>query len=151
MTYLKKGMKKTTKTIENIRAVIGKEEQLSPSPFMNWLKPVAVAAEYGSLTFEYKIRKEMTNPMGHLHGGVIAGIIDDIMGATVYSLEKSDVFVTVNLSVDYFAPAHLGDVVHAKTAVIKEGRNVINMACELWLPAKKRLLAKASSNLLRLK
>ncbi len=80
---------KTTKIIEGIKSVIGKEKQLSPSPFMNWLKPVAVAAEYGSLTFEYKIREEMTNPMGHLHGGVIAGIIDDIMGATVYSLEKS--------------------------------------------------------------
>ncbi len=142
---------KTTAIIEHIKAVIGKEEQLSPSPFMNWLKPVAVAASYGSLTFEYKVRKEMTNPMGNLHGGVIAGIIDDIMGATVYSLEKSGLFVTVNLSVDYFAPARLGDVIHAKTEVVKEGRNVIHMACELWLPAKKRLLAKAGSNLLRVK
>lgn len=142
---------KTTKILEKIKMVIGKEEQLSPSPFMNWLKPVAVAAEYGSLTFEYKIRKEMTNPMGNLHGGVIAGIIDDIMGATVYSLEKSDYFVTVNLSVDYFAPAVLGDVIHAISKVVKEGKSVINVECELWLPAKKRLLAKASSNLMRLR
>ncbi len=143
--------KKTTKTIEAIRSVIGRAEQISPSPFMNWLKPVAVAAEYGSLTFEYKIRKEMTNPMGQLHGGVIAAIFDDIMGATIYSLEKSDIFVTVNLSVDYFAPATLGDVVHATTKVVKEGKKVIHMAGELWLPAKNRLLAKAGSNLLRLK
>ena len=141
---------KTTIIIEKIKSVIGKEEQLSPSPFMNWLKPVALAAEYGSLTFEYKIREELTNPMGHLHGGVIAGMIDDIMGATVYSLDKSDYFVTVNLSVDYFAPAMLGDVVQAVTKVVKEGRNIINVECELWLPAKKRLLAKASSNLMRL-
>ncbi len=140
---------KTTKIIEKIRAVIGKEEQLSPSPFMNWLKPVAVAAEYGSLTFEYKVREEMTNPMGNLHGGVIAGIIDDIMGATVYSLEKSGDFVTVNLSVDYFAPAFLGDTIHAVTKVVKEGKMFINIECELWLPAKNRLLAKASSNLMR--
>ena len=142
---------KTTKIIEQIKSVIGKEEQLSPSPFMNWLKPVAVAAEYGSLTFEYKIREEMTNPTGHLHGGVIAGIIDDIMGVTVYSLEKSDHFVTVNLSVDYFAPAVLGDVIHATTQVVKEGEMVINVECELWLPAKNRLLAKASSNLIRIR
>ncbi len=142
---------KTTEILEKIKAVIGKEEQLSPSPFMNWLKPVAVAAEYGSLTFEYEIRREMTNPMGNLHGGIIAGIIDDIMGATVYSLGKSDYFVTVNLSVDYFAPAVFGDIVHAKTKVIKEGRKVINVECELWLPAKKRLLAKASSNLMRVR
>ena len=142
---------KTTEILEKIKAVIGKEEQLSPSPFMNWLKPVAVAAEYGSLTFEYEIRREMTNPMGNLHGGIIAGIIDDIMGATVYSLGKSDYFVTVNLSVDYFAPAVFGDIVHAKTKVIKEGRKVINVECELWLPAKKRLLAKTSSNLMRVR
>jgi len=142
---------KTTKIIEKIRSVIGKGEQLSPSPFMNWLKPVAVAAEYGSLTFEYKIREAMTNPMGHLHGGVIAGIIDDIVGTTVYSLEKSDYFVTVNMSVDYFAPAVLGDIIHAVTKVVKEGKTIINVECELWLPAKKRLLAKASSNLMRIR
>jgi len=143
--------RKTTKVIEKIRAVIGMEGQLSPSPFMNWLKPIAVAAKYGSLTFEYKIRKEMTNPMGHLHGGVIAGIMDDIVGATVYSLDKSDDFVTVNLSVDYFAPAMLGDTIHATTHVVKEGKTVINVECELWFPAKKRLLAKATSNLMRVK
>ncbi|GMT45017.1 MAG: hypothetical protein IEMM0006_0849 [bacterium] len=142
---------KTTKTIEKIKLVIGKEKQLSPSPFMNWLKPVAMAAEYGSLTFEYKIREDMTNPTGNLHGGVIAGIIDDIVGTTVYSLEKSDYFVTVNMSVDYFAPAVLGDIIHAVTRVVKEGKTIINVECELWLPAKKRLLAKASSNLMRIR
>ncbi len=142
---------KTTKIIEKIKSVIGKGEQLSPSPFMNWLKPMAVAAEYGSLTFEYKIREEMTNPMGHLHGGVIAGIIDDIVGTTVYSLEKSDYFVTVNMSVDYFAPGILGDIIQAVTKMVKEGKTIINMECELWLPAKKRLLAKASSNLMRIR
>ena len=142
---------KTTKTIEKIKLVIGKEKQLSPSPFMNWLKPVAMAAEYGSLTFEYKIREDMTNPTGNLHGGVIAGIIDDIVGTTVYSLEKSDYFVTVNMSVDYFAPAVFGDIIHAVTRVVKEEKTIINVECELWLPAKKRLLAKASSNLMRIR
>jgi len=143
--------KKTTTIIEELKSFIGKKEQLSPSPFMNWLKPTAVAAEYGSLTFEYVIRKEMTNPTGNLHGGVIAGIIDDIMGATIYSLEKSNTFVTVNLSVDYFAPARIGDVIQATTQVIKEGRNVIYVECEIWLPEKNRLLAKGSSNLMRVK
>ena len=143
--------KKTNRIIEELKSFIGQKGKLSPSPFMNWLKPVAIAAEYGSLTFEYVIRKEMTNPMGNLHGGVIAGIIDDIMGATVYSLGKSDPFVTVNLSVDYFAPARLGDVIQATTRVVKEGKNVINVECEIWFPAKKRLLAKASSNLMRVK
>jgi len=140
---------KTNKTIERIRKGIDKSGEPSPSPFMNWLKPVAKSAEYGSLTFEYFIRREMTNPVGIIHGGVIAGIIDDLIGATVYSLEKQGNYVTVNLSVDYFAMAHEGDVVQAISKVVKAGRKVIHIECEVWLPSKERLLAKGRSNLLR--
>ncbi len=141
--------KKTNKTIELLRAAINQPGQHSPSPFMNWLDPVAREIEYGSLTFEYTIRPEMTNPAGLLHGGVIAGIIDDLIGATVYSMEKAGHYVTVNLAVDYFAMAHEGDVIRATSNVLKNGRKVIHIECEIWNPAKKRLLAKGHSNLMR--
>ncbi len=141
--------KKTNKTIELLREAINRPGQHSPSPFMNWLDPVAREIEYGSLTFEYTIRPEMTNPAGLLHGGVIAGIIDDLIGATVYSMEKAGHYVTVNLAVDYFSMALGGDLVLAKSRVVKDGRKVIHVECELWNPKKNRLLAKGHSNLMR--
>lgn len=135
--------------MELLRAAINKPGHHSPSPFMNWLNPVAREIEYGSLTFEYTIRPEMTNPAGLLHGGVIAGIIDDLIGATVFSLEKTGHYVTVNLAVDYFSMVQEEDLVIAKSRLIKAGRKIINVECELWNPAKNRLVAKGHSNLMR--
>ncbi|HQS50816.1 MAG TPA: hypothetical protein PLN99_02890, partial [Daejeonella sp.] len=64
-----------------IQQEIGMEFNNSPSPFSQWLKPIVRSAEVGALIFEYRIRKDMTNPMKVLHGGVSAGIIDDVIGA----------------------------------------------------------------------
>lgn len=140
---------KTTKIIEIIKEKIGMPNQSSPSPFTNWLQPVAREAEYGSLTFEYTVRNEMINPVEILHGGVVAGIMDDLMGATVYSMELPGQYVTVNLNVSFFAIAKLGDVIQARTRMLKMGRKVINMECEIWHPAKERMIAKGSANLMR--
>ena len=140
---------KTTKIIEIIKEKIDLPDQTSPSAYTNWLKPVAKAAEYGSLTFEYEIRKEMTNPSEILHGGVVAGIMDDLMGATVYSMELPGQYVTVNLDVSFFATAKRGDIIRARTKILKKGRKVINMECEIWNPEKDRLIAKGSANLMR--
>ncbi len=142
-------IEKTTKIIEIIKEKIDQPDQTSPSAYTNWLRPVAKAAEYGSLTFEYEIRKEMTNPAEILHGGVVAGIVDDLMGATIYSMELPGLYVTVNLDVSFFAIAKLGDVIQAKTKLLKKGRKIINMECEVWHPAKNILVAKGSANLIR--
>ncbi|WP_199141304.1 PaaI family thioesterase [Pedobacter sp. ASV12] len=128
----------------------GKEISQSPSHFMNWLKPTLISAEKGSLHCSYVVRKEMTNPYGILHGGITAGIIDDLIGATVYILGLNDRYTTVNNSIDYFAPASEGDTVTAKTAIVKQGRSIINLQCEIWLPAKNRLMAKGYSNMLNI-
>ncbi|MBN2614679.1 MAG: PaaI family thioesterase [Bacteroidales bacterium] len=139
---------KTTQTLELLKMALNAKGKTSPSPFTNWLQPTVLEANYGSLTFEYVIRKEMTNPAGALHGGAVAGIMDDTMGATLFSMEKG-AYVTVNLDVNYFAPAREGDVIRSRSTVVKEGKKVIHMECELWLADDGKMLAKASSNLMR--
>ncbi|RYG20926.1 MAG: PaaI family thioesterase [Chitinophagaceae bacterium] len=117
---------------------------------MNWLKPTLIAAERGSLHCSYNVRKEMTNPYGILHGGITAGIIDDLIGATVYILGLNARYTTVNNNIDYFASAHEGDEITAKTSVVKQGRTIINLQCEVYLPSKNRLIAKGYSNMLNI-
>lgn len=129
-----------------LRSQIGNEMRNSPSPFGNWLAAKIVAAERGQLTFEYTVRKEMTNPAGTLHGGVIAGIMDDIIGATMFSLGETHFKFTVNLSVDYFYPAREGEKVSARSSVVKEGGQITNAACELFHENGK-LMARATTNL----
>lgn len=131
-----------------LKTAINVQGGVSPSPFTNWLHPLVKDVNYGSLTFEYVIRKEMTNPEGILHGGVVSGIMDDLMGATVFSMEKGR-YVTVNLQVNYFAPAKVGDVIQARSILVKEGQKVISMECEIWLVESNKMIAKASSNLMR--
>jgi acyl-coenzyme A thioesterase 13 len=138
------------KALISIKESIGKEFSNSPSPFSHWLKPIVRGAEAGALIFEYQIRKDMTNPMQVLHGGVSAGIIDDVIGATVFTMNLRHHYTTINNYIDYFAPAHEGDVIEARSSVIKRGKQIINLQCELWLPIKNRLIARGYSNMIRL-
>ena len=132
-----------------IQQEIGMEFNNSPSPFSQWLKPIVRSAEAGALIFEYRIRKDMTNPMKVLHGGVSAGIIDDVIGATVFTMNLSHHYTTINNYIDYFAPAHEGDIIEARSSVVKRGKQIINLQCELWLPVKNRLIVRGYSNMIR--
>ena len=138
-----------TEPAEFLRQHIGREVAGSPSPFMNWLKPVMRSVEPDSLTFEYTIRKEMTNPFGTLHGGITAAMIDDAIGATLICFGEPFFHVSVNLAVDYFAPASEGDIILAKTKVLKKGSQIVNAGCEVWNEGSTKLLAKGYTNLLK--
>jgi uncharacterized protein (TIGR00369 family) len=122
----------------------------SPSPFTIWLDPTLLEVAEGEITFEYEVRHDMTNPIKTLHGGAIAGIMDDCIGAAVYSLGLKDLFTTVNLNVDYFAPAIEGNIIIAYAQVIKKGRQIVHVICELSLKSNNKVLARGSSNLIKL-
>jgi acyl-coenzyme A thioesterase 13 len=139
----------TNNHLKSIRQFIGKEFSASPSPFMLWLKPVVLKAQEGSLEFQYTVRKEMTNPIGILHGGVTAAIIDDVIGATMFSFGEEHFYTTINNVIDYFASAKLDDVIIAETQVTKKGKQFVNAQCEIWNADKTRLIAKGSSNLFK--
>ena len=128
---------------------IGREMKASPSPFMNWLQPVMVTVGEGSLTFRHTVREEMTNPFGTLHGGVIAAIIDDAIGATLIAYEEPNFYISVNLAVDFLSSARAGDVLEAVTSIIKKGNQVVNAQCEVWNADRTRLIAKGYTNLLK--
>ena len=44
--------------------------------------------------FEFVMRAEMTIPMGTLHGGVMAAIMDDMIGATIICLGRDHFYTT---------------------------------------------------------
>ncbi|WP_294819880.1 PaaI family thioesterase [uncultured Flavobacterium sp.] len=138
-----------TNAKELLKGFIDNEVQNSPSPFMNWLKPIMREVGEGSLKFEYTIRGEMTNPFGTLHGGVTVAIIDDAIGATLISYGEPCFYVSVNLVVDYFSPAREGDVVVAKTSVLKKGSQIANAQCEIWNAGMTKLVARGYTNLLK--
>lgn len=138
-----------SKALAQLQSFIGKEFAASPSPFMHWLNPVILSAEEGRLSFKYIIRKEMTNPIGTLHGGVTAAVIDDIIGATMFSFGEPVFYTTINNVIDYFASAKEGDVIIAETSVLKKGKQIVNAQCEIWNEDKSRMIAKGYSNMMK--
>ena len=132
-----------------LQSFTGKVFTASPSPFMVWLAPVVLSAEEGHLEFQYTVRAEWLNPAHNLHGGVTAAIIDDVLGATMFSLNEDSFYSTINNNIDYFSAAVEGDILVAETRIIKRGRQFINAECEIWNSDKTRLIAKGSSNLFK--
>ena len=137
----------TNQVLEYFISNIGKNAaEMSPSALGRWLNGKLIAVEEGSLTVEFVVRKEMTNPGKILHGGVSASMMDDVIGMTVFSLGRENFYSTINLSVDYLLPAKVGDVVYVKSKVIRAGKTVINMECEVRNNEHK-IVAKCTSNL----
>ncbi|ODS84031.1 MULTISPECIES: PaaI family thioesterase [Flavobacterium] len=134
---------------EYLKQHIGKEVSTSPSPFMNWLKPTMLAVEEGRLSFQYTIRHEMTNPYKTLHGGIVAAMIDDAIGATLICYGEPYFYPTINNVIDYFASARENDIIIAETSIIKKGNQIVNAQCEIWNNDKSKLLAKGYTNLLK--
>ncbi|MEM0997613.1 MAG: PaaI family thioesterase [Bacteroidota bacterium] len=132
--------------LQMLRAQIGQDIRNSPSPFGQWLGGKMLKAERGVIEIEYLVRKEMTNPAGTLHGGVIAAIMDDLIGVTMFSTGETTFKISVNLNVDFFYPARTGERVIGKTRILKEGKQLLNAVGELY-HENGRLMATAASNL----
>ncbi len=109
------------------------------------LDGVLLAAQKGSLTAEFVVREDQLNHANVLHGGVITTMLDEIMGMTLITEEISNLYVTINLSVDFLYGAKLGEKVKVISEVIRVGKKVANIEGKMYNEEGK-LLAKASSN-----
>ncbi|WP_229201229.1 PaaI family thioesterase [Arcticibacterium luteifluviistationis] len=134
--------------IEQFKKMIGQEaKNVSPSPYGRWLNGTLLEAEEGRLRMSYLIREEFANPAGIAHGGVLAGIIDEVMGMTTFSLGRDGFYVAANLNVDFLRPAMVGDEVTIQSEVIRAGKTIAHVECRISSKDGK-LLAKATSNLI---
>lgn len=132
--------------LDRCRQLIGHTLDATASPLGNWLHGTLLAVDRDSCTVAYVVRPEMTNPAGILHGGVMAAMLDELIGMTVH-LEAGDTFfASVNLAIDYLAAARAGDEVIARTRIVRRGKGIVNVEGTLALPGG-TLLARATSNL----
>lgn len=133
--------------LEFFKSNIGKHAaDMSPSHLGRWLNGKLIAVEEGSVTVEFLVREEMTNPLNILHGGAAASMMDDVMGMTVYMLGRENFYTTVNLSIDYLSPAKAGDTLTVKSKIIRAGKTVIHITCEIQ-SIDHKIVAKCTSNM----
>lgn len=133
--------------LQFIQERIGSVVTDSPSEISNWLQMTPVYAEKGKIVVDIPVRADMTNMMKTLHGGIAATILDDLCG-TVCLISADDFFyATVNLTVDYLLPAHIGEVLRCTAEVVRLGKTIINVQAELVRPDGK-IVARTTSNLI---
>jgi acyl-coenzyme A thioesterase 13 len=133
------------KRLQLLQSFIGKPFSGSPSPFAKWLNGIVISVDKNSVEFQFEVRKEMTNPAGTLHGGVICGMFDDCIGVNFMILSTEYFFPTINLNVEFFSSVKEGDTVIVKTNVAKRGKSVINVKADMF--NSERIIASATSNL----
>ena len=138
-------MKTDNNIVEFFKQQIGKVVTNSPSPAGIWLGGILREVEEGWLVVDFEVRKEMTNPAEMLHGGMTALIADEMIGATIATLDRPNFYVSVSLNTEFLYGVKKGETVTAETEIIRKGKNVINTECKIYNKDKK-LVAKASSN-----
>lgn len=138
----------TNPRLEFFRTRIGQNMSGSISPFGSWLNGTIREAAYGRLVADFTIREEMTNPGGVLHGGASTAILDDLIGAMVYSLGREYAYTSINLTIDFLHAARAGEVVIATAEVIREGKNIIHCEGRI-LDFTGRIIAKCATNLIQ--
>lgn len=97
------------------------------------------------LSMEFIVTDELCNPTGNVHGGTFAAIMDDVMGMAVASMGNENHYVSVNLSLDMLSSAKKGEKVVASATIIRRGRQLINVACDIK-NADGKLLSRGSQN-----
>ena len=94
-----------------------------------------------------EVKHEMTNPYGNIHGGMMALVMDEVIGWAVVSLDTNNHYTSLNLNVDFLYAIKQGDRLKATSEVIRAGKKIIHVECRVY-DMEDRILGKATSNLI---
>ena len=113
----------------------------------NWLQLTLEHIEKGSATISLTVRKEMTNPYGMIHGGMMSLVMDEAIGWAIVSLDTAHHYTSLNLNVDFLYAIKEGERLRAVSKIIREGKKIIHAECAVY-DMQDRLLGKGASNLI---
>ena len=89
-------------------------------------------------------RRQHTNPMGTVHGGILCDLADAAMGmAFASTLKDEESFTTLDLHISFLRPVWETEL-RAEAWTVHRGKNIGHMECEIK-DVDGKLVAKASS------
>lgn len=102
--------------------------------------------EHGTIVMEFTATEAFVNPVGHIQGGFLAAMLDDTMGpALTATLDDNEFAPTLELKVNFIAPAKVGPLV-GRGRVVSRGGTVCVLEGELEQAG--RLIARSSATAL---
>lgn len=114
------------------------------APFTKLLGIELVGLRPGEAVLRLKMRDELRQPYGVLHGGATASIIDTATAFAVISvLGKDEKATTVDLTVHYLRPVIEG-VITCTAKVVRAGRRLLTVSAEV-INDEGKLIATALS------
>ncbi len=140
--------KSTNPRLDFFRAMIGRDMRDSISPLGRWLNVTLQQVDEGRLVAGLVVREELTNPAGVLHGGAACALLDDLIGAMVFTLNREHLYVSVNMNVDFLHAARLGDQLTITAEAVRTGRNIVHCDGQIRA-ADGKIIAKCSTNLIQ--
>ena len=90
--------------------------------------PLYVREEAGSVQVGFRVEARHTNPMNICHGGMMASYCDMLLPISAHYLSKDigkRFLPTINLQIDYLAPAPLGCWVQGDGQVLRVTRTLV--------------------------
>lgn len=120
---------------------------LPPPPIAQLLDFAVIEVEHGRAVFAMRPAEWMYNPIGSVHGGVAATLLDSCMGCAVHTtLDPGVGYTTTDLQVRYVrAMSHATGRVLAEGRVVHAGKRTATAEGQLFVESDERLIAHGSS------
>ena len=101
-------------------------------PYIKLLGMQLDALKQGEAILSLKMRDELRQPQGFLHGGATASIIDTATAfAVITVLEQDEKATTVDLTVHYLRPVVEGTIT-CTAKVVRAGRRLLTVSAEVF-------------------
>ena len=116
--------------------------ELPPPPIMHTLDMQGAEFEVGKVRFTLLPNEFHYNPLGSVHGGVIATLLDSAAGCAVHSvLPAGEGYTSVDLTTKYLRPitAATGLITAEGTVLSRGSRTALAQACFDFLPVRAEL------------
>lgn len=98
----------------------------------------------GRLLATMDVREELLTPFGTLHGGVMAGLVDHVLGCVLYPLmQRGQWAATTEFKLNYLAPVRSGTVT-AEFTVLSLGKRAAVVRVEVTNDERLACLAQGT-------
>ncbi len=124
--------------------------EIPPPPIASLLGLTLASIEPGRAVFEFAADGRYANPMGTLHGGILATLADSAMGlAYAATLQDGESFTTLEVKINFLKPVWSSRLT-ATGRLIKGGHQVGLLECSI-ADDRGSLVAHATSTCLTLR
>lgn len=97
-------------------------------PYMDINGPLCLRRQGSDVRFGLRVQQRHVNPMGNLHGGMMASFCDMLLPLSVHyqSAALENRFLpTISLQIDYLAPAPLGCWLEGTAQLLRATRSMV--------------------------